>query len=249
MVFMNSLTTELDPMSIIAAVLLMFIIFTGVAMRRNMRAVEKDRDELRALLVAGIGHVGAEGDEKTHLPVVADPTPKPAAKLICDDCVHWDLEAGQAAMTQNQPFFKAAQVLTPYQMGSTVEYDDAGNALPRKDGRGSGMKASWEELGGCGLRDEGTFRNFTCPNWHHIDAPAPGDGFGEPTPLKEEETPERTVPTEKTVAAMEAREAERLQEAAQLSGAATVAEAFLDPDTKEVNGDDPGPIMREESGG
>jgi hypothetical protein len=55
------------------------------------------------------------------------------------------------------------------------------------------------------------------------------------------------VPTEKTVAAMEATETERIEQAEAYESAVSVAEAFLPKPDDDVSGEDPTPT--EETGG
>jgi hypothetical protein len=186
-----------ETVAVVLVVMVLVALAVGQVLRR--RDLEAGKAQLQAALAEAL-------DAKTALEVAvrdaqeraeaglaraqAEPPPKP----VCGTCIHWDLSDGQDAMRQNLAFTSAAAVLSPHQMGRTAQYDDGGQAIPRRDGK-RGLKATWNDLGACHLRNEGTFQQFTCPNWHHEAAPVPEDGFPEPTPLAEPEQPAQTVPT------------------------------------------------------
>lgn len=78
---------------------------------------------------------------------------------LCENCKHWNLEAGQQIMRDNPAFNEARQHVTPRRMAT--QFDDNGN--PRVDPKVP-WECKWDEFGACSAHEEGRWKGDTCMN-------------------------------------------------------------------------------------
>lgn len=205
------MTAILNIGLVVLVAVVWFLIARGRAKRRHEE--EKSlRDSLIGELRSQLDETNAALVQLRSATAIAQPKPAPRK---CGTCIHFDLEAGQKAMSQNHPFAQAAQVLAPWQMGSTVQYDAAGQVIPPKR-TAKNSRVGWSDLGACHLREEGVFKTFTCPNWYDAQLEPPEHGFDEPVPLDEVKAAASEVPTATILDAMDAEETKRQRRSLQL---------------------------------
>lgn len=109
----------------------------------------------------------------TKAVVGTSPLPKPKRRLlilngllepVCEVCVHFDYEMGQASFAQHEAFMGAAKHLTPEQMGvagaagrGEHDWDITGPKLPSDR-----AVTRWEDYGACQLHREGVHKASSC---------------------------------------------------------------------------------------
>ncbi len=53
---------------------------------------------------------------------------------MCDNCVHFDLEEGQAQLREHPAFMQVSELVSPAKMSRKAEVDGRGNMLINDDG-------------------------------------------------------------------------------------------------------------------
>lgn len=126
----------------------LFIVGGLVALGVLMYVVARWINQSLAQASKDLRAMPAVGDSGVH------PRPKPAPAPVtpkCDNCKHFDLEAGRATMEQWPAFALATRYRTPAQMYNNADHPDA---IP--------VTAKWTDFGACDAHNEVRFAGDVC---------------------------------------------------------------------------------------
>jgi hypothetical protein len=125
-----------------------------------MKRLKKLVGKLAALL---------EGEQTKPPAEHSTPTPTAVIPKKCATCKHWNLADGQAVMRDYPDFLRAAAVLRPGRMATTV--DDEG----RVKANGLPPRAQWDDFGACDKHETVTYGDVL-PEWCNDWSQADGQG-------------------------------------------------------------------------